>query len=209
MKVLVALKRVSDPDCANQVKAVGGRIDTTGTSWKTNPFDECAIEAALRLTENGNAPKTRLGEVVAVAVGPKDGPAYTSLDLTPAGTWKGTVASFADGGRMYANYVELAVTDSRITGPGVDVTFARLEGGGFRLSGMWMKANVDLTVTPTTIRDQFGSAPALAPGVYGGRSLEDPAIRMTGEAASFDAPRWPHVALAALSAGLGVRTYRR
>jgi len=144
-----------------------------------------------------------------VAVGPKDGPAYTSLDLTPAGTWKGTVASFADGGRMYANYVELAVTDSRITGPGVDVTFARLEGGGFRLSGMWMKANVDLTVTPTTIRDQFGSAPALAPGVYGGRSLEDPAIRMTGEAASFDAPRWPHVALAALSAGLGVRTYRR
>jgi electron transfer flavoprotein beta subunit len=72
VKVLVALKRVSDPDCANQVKVVGDRIDTTGTSWKTNPFDECALEAALRLTENGKAPKTRLGEVVAVTVGPRD-----------------------------------------------------------------------------------------------------------------------------------------
>jgi len=72
VKVLVALKRVSDPDCANQIKAVGGRIDTTGASWKTNPFDECALEAALRLTENGKTPKTRLGEVVAVTLGPKD-----------------------------------------------------------------------------------------------------------------------------------------
>ena len=34
-----------------------------------------------------------------VAVGPKDGPAYTSLNLTSAGTWKGTVASFVEGER--------------------------------------------------------------------------------------------------------------
>ena len=144
-----------------------------------------------------------------VAVGPKDGPAYTSLELTPAGTWKGTVASFADEGKMYSNYVELGVAGSRITGPGVDVSYTLVEGGGYRLVGMWMKANVNLTVTPTTLRDQYGSSPALAPGVYGGKSLEDPSIRMTGEAASLDAPRWPQVALATLSAGLGVRTYRR
>ena len=143
-----------------------------------------------------------------IAAGPKDGPAYTSLDLTAAGTWKGTVASFADGGKMYANYVDLAVTASRISGSGVDVTFARLDGGGFRIAGMWMKANVDLTVMPTSILQQVSNAPALAPGVYGG-SLEDPWLRLTGEAASLDAPRWPQVALAALSAGLGVRTYRR
>jgi hypothetical protein len=144
-----------------------------------------------------------------VAVGPEDGPAYTSLDLTPAGTWKGTVASFADGEKMYANYVELEVTASRITGPGVDVSYSLVEGGGYRLVGMWMKANVDLTVTPASYRDQFSNVPALAPGVYGGKSVEAPWIRMTGEAASLDAPRWPQVALAALSAGLGVRTYRR
>ncbi|RYZ05738.1 MAG: electron transfer flavoprotein subunit beta/FixA family protein [Myxococcales bacterium] len=74
MKVLVALKRVADPDNANKVKiaAGGAAVDTTGLEWKPNPFDEYALEAALRLTENGKAPKARLGEVVVVTVGPKE-----------------------------------------------------------------------------------------------------------------------------------------
>ncbi len=75
MKVLVALKRVADPDNANKVKiaAGGAAVDTTGLEWKPNPFDEYALEAALRLTENGKAPKQRLGEVVVVTIGPKEG----------------------------------------------------------------------------------------------------------------------------------------
>jgi electron transfer flavoprotein beta subunit len=48
------------------------RVDTTGLEWKPNPFDEYALEAALRLTENGKAPKQRLGEVVVVTLGPKE-----------------------------------------------------------------------------------------------------------------------------------------
>lgn len=74
MKVLVALKRVADPDNANKVKiaAGGASVDTTGLEWKPNPFDEYALEAALRLTENGKAPKQRLGEVVVVTIGPKE-----------------------------------------------------------------------------------------------------------------------------------------
>lgn len=74
MKVLVALKRVSDPDNANKVKiaAGGAAIDTGGLEWKPNPFDEYALEAALRLTENGKTPKQRLGEVVVVTLGPKE-----------------------------------------------------------------------------------------------------------------------------------------
>jgi electron transfer flavoprotein beta subunit len=74
VKVLVALKRVADPDNANKVKiaAGGAAIDTTGLEWKPNPFDEYALEAALRLTENGKAPKARLGEVVVVTMGPKE-----------------------------------------------------------------------------------------------------------------------------------------
>ena len=74
MKVLVALKRVADPDNANKVKISpgGDAIDTTGLEWKTNPFDEYALEAALRLTENGKAPKKREGEVVVVTLGPKE-----------------------------------------------------------------------------------------------------------------------------------------
>ncbi len=72
MKILVALKRVSDPDNANKIKIPGDRIDTSGLEYKLNPFDEYALEAALRLTENGKTPKTREGEVVVVTLGPKE-----------------------------------------------------------------------------------------------------------------------------------------
>ncbi len=74
MKILVALKRVADPDNANKVKipAAGDKIETTGLEWKPNPFDEYALEAALRLTEDGKAPKARAGEVVVVTFGPKE-----------------------------------------------------------------------------------------------------------------------------------------
>jgi electron transfer flavoprotein beta subunit len=74
LKILVALKRVADPDNANKIKvsAGGDTIDTTGLEWKVNPFDEYALEAALRLTENGKAPKKREGEVVVVTLAPKE-----------------------------------------------------------------------------------------------------------------------------------------
>lgn len=74
MKILVALKRVADPDNANKVKipASGEKIDTQGLEWKLNPFDEYALESALRLTENAKNPKQRLGEVVVVTLGPKE-----------------------------------------------------------------------------------------------------------------------------------------
>jgi len=74
VKVLVALKRVSDPDNANKLKIspAGDAVDTAGLEWKTNPFDEYALEAALRLTENGKTPKKREGEVVVVTLGPKE-----------------------------------------------------------------------------------------------------------------------------------------
>ncbi|MCC6644163.1 MAG: electron transfer flavoprotein subunit beta/FixA family protein [Polyangiaceae bacterium] len=74
MKILVPLKRVADPDNANKIKipAGGATIDTTGLEWKPNPFDEYALEAALRLTENGATPKARGGEVIVVTFGPKE-----------------------------------------------------------------------------------------------------------------------------------------
>jgi electron transfer flavoprotein beta subunit len=74
VKILVALKRVADPDNANKIKLApgGAAVDTTGLEWKVNPFDEYALEAALRLTENGKAPKQRLGEVIVATLGPKE-----------------------------------------------------------------------------------------------------------------------------------------
>jgi electron transfer flavoprotein beta subunit len=72
VKILVPLKRVADPDNANKVKAAGAKVETTGLEWKPNPFDEYAVETALRLTENGANAKARLGEVVVVTFGPKE-----------------------------------------------------------------------------------------------------------------------------------------
>jgi electron transfer flavoprotein beta subunit len=74
LKVLVALKRVADPDNANKIKVGpgGNAVDTTGLEWKMNPFDEYALESALRLTENAKTPKSRLGEVVVATLAPKD-----------------------------------------------------------------------------------------------------------------------------------------
>ena len=65
MKILVMVKQV--PDTATQVK-VGSdprTIDTTGVTWIVSPYDEYAVEEALRIRE-----KRGQGEVVAVSLGP-------------------------------------------------------------------------------------------------------------------------------------------
>lgn len=73
MKILVAVKRVADPDNLNKIKlSPQGKVDTTGLEPKASPYDDYALETALRLTENGANTKARLGEVVVVTFGPKD-----------------------------------------------------------------------------------------------------------------------------------------
>ncbi|MDP9036618.1 MAG: electron transfer flavoprotein subunit beta/FixA family protein [Myxococcota bacterium] len=73
MKILVAVKRVSDPDNLNKIKLTPqGEVDASGLEAKPSPYDEYALETALRLTENGAAPKQRLGQVVVVTFGPKE-----------------------------------------------------------------------------------------------------------------------------------------
>jgi len=72
VKILVAVKRVADSDNLNKIKlSPKGEIDTTGLEPKASPYDEYALEAALRMTENGTNPKQRLGEVVVVTFAPK------------------------------------------------------------------------------------------------------------------------------------------
>jgi electron transfer flavoprotein beta subunit len=73
VKILVPVKRVSDPDNANKVKvaADGKTVTTEGLEWKPNPFDEYAVETALRLNENAKG-TDKLGETVVVTFGPKD-----------------------------------------------------------------------------------------------------------------------------------------
>jgi electron transfer flavoprotein beta subunit len=73
VKILVPVKRVADPDNANKVKITGdaSAVTSEGLEWKPNPFDEYAVEAALRLNEN--APKNeKLGETIVVSLGPTE-----------------------------------------------------------------------------------------------------------------------------------------
>lgn len=69
MKILVPLKRVPDPEL--KIKIQGGAVDLGNASWVVNPFDEYAVETALRLVENA-ADESRHGEVVVVSLGPED-----------------------------------------------------------------------------------------------------------------------------------------
>lgn len=69
MKILVPMKRVPDPELKAKIK--DGKLDLGGVQWVVNTFDEYAVEAALRLTENADQ-GTREGEVVVVTIGPKD-----------------------------------------------------------------------------------------------------------------------------------------
>lgn len=73
MKILVPCKRVSDPDNANQVKVApdGSAILADDLESKPNPFDDWAVETALRLTENAKTGE-RIGEIVVVSLGPEE-----------------------------------------------------------------------------------------------------------------------------------------
>lgn len=64
MKILVAIKRVIDYKVAVRVKADGSDVETTNVKMSMNPFDEIAVEEAIRIKERGEAE-----EVIAVSIG--------------------------------------------------------------------------------------------------------------------------------------------
>lgn len=66
-KILVGLKRVVDYNVRVRVKGDGSGVDTDGVKMSINPFDEIALEEALRIRERGEA-----SEVVVVSIGTAD-----------------------------------------------------------------------------------------------------------------------------------------
>ena len=66
MKVLVPVKRVVDYNVKIRVKADGSGVDLANVKMSMNPFDEIAVEEAIRLKEKGVA-----SEIIAVSVGPQ------------------------------------------------------------------------------------------------------------------------------------------
>jgi electron transfer flavoprotein beta subunit len=65
MRVLVAVKRVVDYNVSVRVKFDGSGIDTDNVKFSMNPYDEIAVEEAVRLKETGIA-----SDVIAVSIGP-------------------------------------------------------------------------------------------------------------------------------------------
>ena len=66
MKILVPVKRAVDKDVKIRVKADGSGVELANVKMSMNPFDEIAVEEALRLREAGKAT-----EVIAVSIGPQ------------------------------------------------------------------------------------------------------------------------------------------
>jgi len=66
-RILVALKRVIDYNVRVRVRPDGSGVVTDGVKMSINPFDEIALEEALRIRERGGA-----DEVLAVSIGPED-----------------------------------------------------------------------------------------------------------------------------------------
>jgi electron transfer flavoprotein beta subunit len=66
MKVLVPVKRVIDYNVKVRVKADGSGVELANVKMSMNPFDEIAVEEAIRLKEAG-----KVTEIVAVSIGPQ------------------------------------------------------------------------------------------------------------------------------------------
>ncbi|MGA8946813.1 MAG: electron transfer flavoprotein subunit beta/FixA family protein, partial [Pseudolabrys sp.] len=68
MKILVPVKRVVDFNVKIRVKPDGSGVELANIKMSMNPFDEIAVEEAIRLKEGGKAT-----EIVAVSIGPAQG----------------------------------------------------------------------------------------------------------------------------------------
>src|ERR671911_754976 len=65
MKIIVPVKRVIDYNVKPRVKSDGTGVDLANVKMSMNPFDEIAVEEAIRLREKGVAT-----EIIAVSIGP-------------------------------------------------------------------------------------------------------------------------------------------
>jgi electron transfer flavoprotein beta subunit len=110
MKILVAAKRVTDPDMVIKVKPDGSGIELSSMSFKMNPFDEIAIEEALRIREDKG------GEVIVVGIGGDKAPTEIRYGLSMGADRGIHVNTGADPdsdavARILAKLVEMEIPD--------------------------------------------------------------------------------------------------
>src|ERR1700719_1380447 len=93
MKILVPVKRAVDKDVKIRVKADGSGVELGNVKMSMNPFDEIAVEEAIRLKEAGKAT-----EIVCVSVGPQQA-AETIRTALAMGADRGILVK-TDGGAV-------------------------------------------------------------------------------------------------------------
>jgi electron transfer flavoprotein alpha/beta subunit len=83
MKVLVAVKRVVDYNVKIRVKADGSGVELANVKMSMNPFDEIAVEEAVRLKEAGRQPRSSRF---------RSGPSRRRRQSAPLSPWVPTAA---------------------------------------------------------------------------------------------------------------------
>ena len=94
MKILVAVKRVTDANVKIRVNAAKTSVELTNVKMAMNPFDEIGVEAALRLKESGQIDAA--SEIVAVSVGAASS-AETLRTALAMGADRGILVEATDG----------------------------------------------------------------------------------------------------------------
>lgn len=125
MKIFVCIKQVPDTETKIKIRADGNGIDTTGVKWVINPYDEFAIEEAIKMRDAGGAtnvtvmsvgPKARIVEALrtALAMGADDAIAVdASDDLDSTAVAKALAATIkAEGDFKMVLTGKLAIDDN-------------------------------------------------------------------------------------------------
>ncbi len=125
MKIFVCIKQVPDTETKIKVAADGASIDSTSVKWVMNPYDEYAVEEAVKLREaNAGAqvfvmtvgPKKRAGEVLrtAIAMGADEGVLIDSPEnIEPFVTAQALAAAIkTEGGASLILTGKLAIDDN-------------------------------------------------------------------------------------------------
>ena len=113
MKILVPVKRVVDYNVKVRVKSDGSGVDIANVKMSMNPFDEIAVEEAVRLREKGVAT-----EVIAVSCGEATTPSRPDAFVSSASrtTWSMTGDSTPPSARALLDMLVSTVTAMTIGG---------------------------------------------------------------------------------------------
>lgn len=125
MKVFVCIKQVPDTETKIKLRSDSNGIDLAGVKWVMNPYDEYAVEEAIKIKESGKAanvtvfsvgPKARIVDALrtALAMGADDAVAIDAPeDMDPSATAKALAAAIkAEGESLCVLTGKLAIDDN-------------------------------------------------------------------------------------------------